>query len=68
MRGFREKEGEREETSPLPLPVVPAGPVSSPTWRRRTEEEVERERERERAREGLRHESKAKRGGESLQV
>lgn len=52
MRGFREKEGEREETSPLPLPVVPAGPVSSPTWRRRTEEEVEREREREGASEG----------------
>lgn len=47
-----ERESETEETSPLPFPVVPAGPVNSPTWRRRTEEE--------RAREGLRHESEAK--------
>lgn len=41
-KGDREKE--RERTSSLPLPVVPAAPVNSPTWRKRTEEERERER------------------------
>lgn len=47
MKGDREREG----TSSLPLPVVPAAPVNSPTWRKRT---GERERK-----EGLRHEREA---------
>lgn len=41
--------------SSLPLPVVPAGPVNSPTWRKRTEEERETQ-----GREGLRHQREAK--------
>ena len=40
--------------------MVPAAPVNSPTWRKRTEEEREREREKRRERrEGLRHEREA---------
>ena len=58
----REREGERENVFTSPLPVVPAAPVNSPTWRKRAEEEREREEG------GTATRDWKQRGGESLQV